>query len=65
MLGGLLKHLLCTDEQSSKHIAARLRENGQLRTLIILSNVKERKGSVLSRADLGKNANLAIDSIEF
>jgi hypothetical protein len=43
MMGSLLKYIITTDEQSSKLIAAKLRENGQFKTLIILNNVNERK----------------------
>lgn len=43
MMSSILKYLLCVDENSSKQIAAKLKENGQLRTLVILENVQEKK----------------------
>jgi chromosome segregation ATPase len=39
MLGSLLKYIICTDDNASKQIAVKLRENGQIRTLVILDNV--------------------------
>jgi precorrin-6B methylase 1 len=59
MMGSLLKYILCTDEASSKQIAAKLRENGQIRTLVILGNVTEKKEQI-SRTSLGKYGHIAL-----
>lgn len=64
MMGQVLKYLLCTDESSSKQIAARLRENGTIRTLVILGNVNEKREQI-DRANLGKLGQLAIDIVHY
>lgn len=40
IVGSIFKYLLCSDEQSSKQITLKLRENYQIRNLVILSNVR-------------------------
>lgn len=64
MMGQVLKYLLCIDESSSKQIAARLRENGTIRTLVILGNVNEKKDQI-DRASIGKLGYLAIDILNY
>ena len=64
MMGQVLKYLLCTDEGSSKQIASRLRENGTIRTLVILGNVNEKREQI-DRASLGKLGQLAIDILHY
>jgi len=43
MTGIIQKYLLCADEASSKQITVKLRENYQIRNLVILNNVHEKK----------------------
>ena len=64
IVGSIFKYLLCVDEASSKQISIKLRENYQIRNLIILSNVRDKKESV-ARSTLGKEAVPAIEAIEF
>ena len=59
MMSPILKYLLCLDESSSKQITVKLKENYQIRNLIILSNVMEKK-ELVTRANLGKLGSLAI-----
>jgi hypothetical protein len=40
MMGPVLKYLLCLDETASKHVTVKLRENYQIRNLVILNNVR-------------------------
>ena len=42
-MGPLLKYFICADEDSSKKIAIKLKENYEIKTLIILKNAIESK----------------------
>lgn len=64
LVGPILKYLLCVDEASSKQVTLKLRENYQIRNLIILNNVHEKKESV-TRAAIGKLGHPAIDALDF
>lgn len=63
MLGSIMKYIFSIDQHSSKQIGSKLKENSQLRTLIILSNVKQKKQAI-PRGSLGKLGQLAIDIID-
>ena len=64
MMSPILKYLLCLDEDSSKQVTNKLKENYQIRNLVILSNVREKKEQI-SRATLGKLGFLAIEAVQY
>ena len=62
MMGAVLRYLLCVDESSSKQVTIKLRENYQIRNLIILDNVHEKKEQI-TRSMLGTYGRPAIEVI--
>lgn len=63
MLGPLLKYLLCLNEPAARQVSLRLREDMQLRTVVILENVKEKKDQI-NRSELGKLGTPALEIVE-
>ena len=63
MLEGVTDWLLCRNEATVKKLSTVLKEQEVMKSCVILNNVPDKKYTV-SRADLGRDAEFAIDALE-